>query len=170
MSVLQLEIPARSRKCCVEQEDFSSGSEYYSLLELDDECYKRKDFCPDCWKKHNTHPVADKSKKIFWKSRVPLKTDASPQTIQRDQYALQLLREFLQSGRKEEEPQAFVLALFLARSKLLRCINEVKENGKHVFLYEVAATEEILPVKKVDLSTDQAEEVRKVLAAKCKHI
>ena len=156
MSLSLLAIPPRSRRCCVEQEDFYPGGEYYSLLEMEGvEEYRRRDFCPACWSKEDFNP-----RKIFWRSRVPAK-EHQPETVEQDKEALIFLRELLESG---QEAQAFVLALFLARNRLLRLLKEVHE----LHLYEVVDTEEILCVKKVALSTIQVEEVRKALADKFK--
>lgn len=150
-------IPPRSKRCHKEQEEFQPGGEYYSLLEPENEGYKRSDFCPTCWNKRTLQ-----HQKIFWKSRIPTKTP--PPTIQRDQDALSFLKNLIQSN--QEEAQAFILALLLTRNRLLRCVNEIWENGKIFSLYEVIETEEILSVKKITLSHTQIEEVRKALANK----
>jgi len=154
---MNLQIPPRSRRCCKEQEEFYPGGEYYSNLEPDSkEGYKRNDFCPACWNKEGSS-----SGKIFWKSRVPIKEP--PTAIPRNQETLSFLRE-LQNGR--EESQAFVLALFLARKGLLRRLKEVQENNEAILVYEMVETEEILFIKKVELSVIQVENVRKALVGK----
>jgi hypothetical protein len=148
-------IPPRSRRCYKNEEDFYPGGEYYSLLESIKEGYKRSDFCPNCWQSESS------SGKIFWKSRIPEKEPSS----QRYPEALSFLKTLIQTD--QESSQAFILALFLARNRLLRYLKEVQENDEIMLLYEVLETEEILCIKKVELSAIQAEEVRKALSSVC---
>lgn len=145
-------IPRRSRYCSGGQEEFVSDMEYYSILVEDHSShYLRQDFCPTCWKQ------IDKSKnKIFWKSKIPPKKQIQELTnLKKEDQAMELLRDAFDKSREEENVRIFVLALYLARRKRLIFRKEIEKNGVVYFFYEVAATEEMIYVKKIDLAQSQ---------------
>ena len=168
MALIKFEIPPRSRRCEFGKEDFSQGMEYYSVLEdTENEGFHRKDYCETCWEKLLLDPETASFGKVHWKSRVPVKKQDSYSSLQRDEKAMELLKEILQDGRKEDAPQAFVLTLLLVRNKMLQFKQEIlDDDGQVVLLYEVAATEEMIAVQKIDLSLIQIEKIQKILAEK----
>jgi len=166
MALHTFEIPRRHRQCALGQEDFVPGQSYYSLLEQGKEGYERKDYCPECWKKQLDGSVGHLEGKVFWKSSVPEKQSISEEAKRRDERALDLLKEYSSSDRPEELSQAFILALLLSRNKLLQLKQEVEEEGKTVMLYEVRRTEEMIGVRKLDLSSIQTDLIQTALAEK----
>jgi len=70
------------------------------------------------------------------------------------------------SNLEEESIQAFVLAIYLERKRLLFFRREIEQEGHSMNLYEVAETEEMLCVKKVPLSALQIDKVQRELAKK----
>lgn len=168
MALVKFEIPPRMRRCCLGNEDFLPGMEYISLLEEGkDEKYFRKDFCQPCWKEASLLALDQISGYVHWKSQVPLKTPGNGKQMKREFKALELLREIIANGDEEEESQAFVLALLLVRGKKIQLKQEITEDGKgQILLYEVAETEEMLAVKKVNLSAIQTVRLQQILALK----
>jgi len=146
------EIPRRHRRCVMGDEEFTHGMSYYSLIEpIQEGGYDRKDYCKECWKTVFTDPATRPDGKIYWRSTVPQKFEASEDSLRRDEKALRLLKEVYHGNSPEELEQAFVLALLLSRNKLLQLKQEVKEEGKSFQLYEVRSTEEMLLVLLNDL-------------------
>lgn len=163
----QIEIPRRSTVCAVGQESFAPGSEYYSaLVEGENGEWKRQDFCLACWEA-SAREECVKNARSYWKSKVPLKVESVPLSRNRDERALQLLKQALTIEGSRNDEEAFVLALFLARSRVLFLRQQLQqEDGSTVNLYEVAATEEMLAVKKITLPQLQIEKIQQQLAAK----
>jgi len=144
--------------------------EYYSMLEEGEGGeFLRKDYCLPCWKKVLTGGKENISQKIFWKSHVPVKKQGPDLSLRRNERAFQLLKEIYQKETEEDIVQAFVLTLLLARNRMLQLRQEITQNdGQPILLYEVADTEEMLCIKKVNLSNIATDKVRQALAEKLK--
>lgn len=168
MALVKFDIPPRARRCCLGNEDFTQGMEYISLLEeKDDEGYLRKDYCLACWKTAGEAPGNPQIGEVHWKSQVPLKSRSDSKDMRRDVRALELLREILETGSEDEEGEAFVLALLLQRGKRLVLKQEIADQGKEpLLLFEVAGTEEMIPIKKISLSAIETEKLQHILARK----
>lgn len=168
MAIVSINIPMRSRRCCRGQEEFTQGTEYYSLLEEgSEEGFLRKDFCVPCWEKRISEEEETNPSRIYWKSSVPVKKQGPDLSLRRDERALQLLKEIYQNDSEEDLSQAFVLALLLARTRVLQLRQEmIQDDGQVILLYEVADTEEMLCVKKIDHSNIPKQEVQQLLAEK----
>lgn len=159
--MFSIDIPRRGRICSQGGESFEPGIEYYSLLiEQENEKWQRLDFCVACWPEAY-QKWADKLH-THWKSRVPQGQQKKDNTS-RNEKALELLRIALQN---EDHAEAFVLALFLVRSRVLASRQQMQHEGKPVILYEVLATEEMLPVQQIPLSQLQVDKLQAELANK----
>lgn len=164
----QLEIPRRSNICAKGNETFTSKQKYYSLIfEDSDEKLCRNDYCESCWEliRHQT----DLKIKTFWKSQIPEKKPQSMRAINRDELALELFKEALGKNSDDDAAEAFVLALYLARRKLIAFRQQIsREDGISVHLYEINDTEEMVCVRPVALSQLQTDVLQKCIAEKLK--
>ena len=165
--MFQIEIPKRASYCVKGGEPLLQGAEYYSALIRGetDEIYHRQDYCQTCWEKQYTNQAHISSS---WKSTVPLKKEVSELPKQRDSRALFLLKEALNNlDGNNKTAEAFVLALYLARRRLVFLRQEIKREGKlPLCVYEVAATEEMICVPKISLLDLHVEKVQLELAKK----
>ena len=163
--MFQIEIPKRATHCAKGGEPLLHGTEYYSILSRQEngESYQRKDFCPSCWEK------GGHSKEISsWKSVVPQKKEALELPKHKDERALFLLKEALANPESSENTaEAFVLALYLARKRLIVLRQEMlREEKVPICIYEVIETEEMLCVPKISVSNLRVEEVQAELSKK----
>jgi len=159
----QLEIPRRLAACSKQEEKFTPGMDYYSVLKETEEGLCRTDFCVHCWEQSAKQECLEQAL-THWKSKVPPKGKGLFLSQNRDERALQLLKETLGSDLPESQADCFVLALYLARRRLLMMRQQIEqEPGQFYFLYEVAATEEILTVKRMDLLQLSVDEIQKRL-------
>jgi len=162
--IFQIDIPKRASCCFKGGEPLTHGSEYCSaLIKNEDESYQRQDYCLTCWKEIQNH-LASHS----WKSAVPLKKEASELPKHRDDRAFYLLKEALSSPHHDQNiAEAFILALYLARRRLIYLRQEIHQEGKlPVNVYEVAETEEMLCVPKISISALEVEKIQVALAKK----
>jgi hypothetical protein len=159
--LLQQEIPRRKQNCFAGQESFVPGMEYYSLLNEDDAGkWVRRDFCLACWEK-----FADQKRDAsYWKSKVPEEKKHPKTHADKNERALELLVTALQDPNTDTLGEAFILALYLARNKRLA----LRSQDEDVMIYEVLATEELLAVPKLDLSSLQIEKIQETLSSKLK--
>jgi len=167
-NVFQIDIPKRSQLCSIGNELLSEGMEYYSLLTTDAEgAYSRRDLCPICWDKFQEN-FSGSENKTHWRSKVPSKKAIAVLPVNRDDRVLYLLKEVL-NDPENQGSEAFVLALYLARRRVLLLRHELcQEDGSVLLLYEVGATEEMLCVKKMQLSSLQTEKIQLEIASKLK--
>lgn len=162
---LQVNIPKRSTLCAAGQETIEPGSIYYSILVEENQEISRRDFCSSCWAKFESSKTLPAE--IYWKSKaiVQKKEKAKPQD--RETRALEFLKEALHLNSAAAKSEAFILALFLARRRWLYLRQQImQEDGQRLFLYEVAATEEMLAIPRIALSPADIQQVQKCIADK----
>lgn len=148
-----LQIPKRSSCCCHGQEPFSEGMEYYSFIQRDKEnIYLRNDYCKTCWKEMQS------SEKTFWKGKIQPKLKDELKSS--EETALLYLEDILTSGDKKQE--AFILALYLVRKKILA----FRKSIDGFDLYEKLETEEMLAIPKVPIAELNLADLQKSLAEK----
>lgn len=149
-----LKIPRRSPICSIGGEPFKAGMEFIShLYEGDKGILFRKDFCMHCKSTENGVPVG------LWKGKVPHPKERKL-PLERNARALELLHRALEESTNEAAEEAFVLALFLARGRLIVARQELE--GR--ILYEVLATEEMLAVPRLALSNLEIAKIQNRLA------
>lgn len=169
MSLL-IEIPIRNKVCSKGQEPLQPNMEYYSILVEGENGFARQDYCLACWEKEKQ---GGSTKMIsHWKAHVPNKTkngdEDEASKLDKQERALHFLKKSLQENSVEAEREAFVLALYLARQRILYLRQEIKQDGQRIQLYEHADTEEMIPVKRVDLSAQHLKKTQESLAEKLK--
>lgn len=128
------------------------------VYEGENGAFIRKDYCHTC----SGSCASQEGVVSSWKSVVPTRKKEQ-QPFDRNERALELLRACVARDEVEEREEAFVLALYLARNRKLL---QRKDLSPEVALYEIAATEEMLPVHKVSLSSLGVAEVQERLARK----
>jgi hypothetical protein len=166
--MFQLEIPKRSLHCFNGGELLHPGTEYYSALfrgENENVCH-RHDYCLACWNKSDCH--SEVGQISSWKSVVPQKKDGSDLPKKRDERALYLLKKALcEPENNHSIAEAFVLALYLARRRLIVLRQEMIMEGKPpLCIYEVRDTEEMVCVPKIPISELEIEKLQMELAKK----
>lgn len=138
----QIEIPKRGKVCLGCQKPFEKGDSFRSAL-IENEGWKRADYCVSCWEQ-----LPQIEKVAFWHGVVPEQSDKVSLPKDKGERALLLLKE--KSATPDHEREAFLLALYLLRKKLILLRKEVKnKEGEMLYLFEVAETEEPIAIKKV---------------------
>lgn len=164
LSLFQTNIPKRGDLCAAGQEVIQPGEVYYSVLLEKDEMIIRQDFCVTCWKQLSNHDALPSE--VHWKSKAAPKKEEKIKSKDRESRAFDLLKQFLNDNSPEAKADAFILALFLARRRWLYLRQQITQNdGTVLYLYEVAATEEMLAVTRIALSQIEIQEAQERLAS-----
>lgn len=165
-----IEIPKRSAHCFDQKEPLTAGMDYVSVILNDEsgEKFIRQDFCLPCWQKKEKQGLSS-TYKSFWKGKVP-PSKAEKQVPFHPDQLLEWLRQALQDSTPAGQARAFVLALFLTRKKQLFLRQEVKVQSKPALLFEVAETEEMLTVQKIDLTITQIASIQQELTEELKKL
>jgi len=142
------EIPRRSVECKLCALKLTAGDYYYSFLDSLTAVPERHDFCMSCWEKEGKERAGSHG---FWKARSAMKSPPVPPSKRKAMRALSLLKEY--TGAPLCEAEQFILALYLARKKVLALRSEISaERGIYQY-YEVVETSEMIPVKAIELSS-----------------
>ncbi len=164
--IFQQEIPRRGTHCYQEKEILDPHMEYYSVLcEADDHATQRFDFCAKCWKEKAKSEWIAKAKS-YWKAKVFSKKEIKPPDLSRDDRALALLKKAKATEGTLNAAELFVLALYLARRRILVLREDRKQPDSHTNLYEDIHSSEMYAIARVDLMNVQLMEIQKVLASK----
>lgn len=159
-----IDIPKRHSQCSHAEEKLIPGEEMYSAIFEEEESFARKDYCSQCWAELR-NDTAIRDAVTTWKSLVPDKKGAKEIFLDRDDKALALLNQFAVSEKQEEIEQAMILALYLSRKRKLYQRKEMADDkGGVTLLFEVAQTQEIIAVKKVDLQAINLDAIQKLIA------
>lgn len=156
MQIIPLKIPRRKRHCDLCTQSFAPQSTYDTVLVEKEEGWDRRDFCSSCW-----NPELKQSAKSHWRAIVPRKIEGAAATEETFLELIDHLRLILEKASNPS--QAFILALYLARKKLLQKRQEVEHDGVLVTLYEVKGNEEILAVPHIDITTLDAASLQEEL-------
>jgi hypothetical protein len=151
--------------CSKGQEPFVPGAACYSILLETPQGWQRQDLCEKCWLELQTEHLSSPIRNT-WKTQIPRKLPIAELPKHKEERALALLKLAIQQDSLEDREEAFFLALYLMRKKILCFRQEIDQFGEKILLYEIAATEEIIPVKKVN--NVAVELVRDRLASKLK--
>jgi len=165
-SVLPIEIPKRAKICVKCEETFKPGMEYYSILvDESNASIKRQDFCLSCWGKNAEVPADVKS---VWKAQVSYQKDEKHQFRNRDEKIFHLFKELLYQEEEQDKMEAYVLSLYLMRKKQLLQREELTQDEEVKILYEIASTEEMILVKRFELTQMQIGLIQLRIAEKLK--
>lgn len=148
-----LQIPKRAACCSHGKEPFKEGMEYYSIIKHEKEnIYVRQDYCHNCWRE------SKHIEKTYWKGKIQSKETVELKSS--EERALAYLEEILTHEDKKQE--AFILALFLVRKKMLA----YRKSIEGFDLYEKLANEEMIAIPKITISQLDIPFLQKSLAEK----
>lgn len=131
---------------------------YVSSLALQGDAAVRRDYCPPCWQLVDAGAAASV---IYWKGKVPSEKAAEHKDFDR---AFSLLRTLVHSGVESDRAGGYVLALYLARCRLLHLKGDRQIEGQQGMLYEHILSEEMIWVPKISSQNLNIGQVREILA------
>jgi hypothetical protein len=146
MQILLIKIPRRKRLCDACQQPFPPQSTYDTVVSELEEGWMRRDYCSACWQ-----PALKEGAKSHWRATIPAKQDTPVNAEETLLDMIDHLRLLIEKG--SNPPQAFILALYLSRKKVLQKRQELEHEGAIVTLYEIKGTEEMLAIPHVDITT-----------------
>ena len=88
--------------------------------------------------------------------------------IQKDT-AETLLRKLIEQNDPKHGPASYILAVMLERKRILRVKEQIKREGKRIFVYEHPKTGDVFTIADPDLHLDQLEQVQQDVAMLLEH-
>jgi hypothetical protein len=133
----QITIPKRSQSCMQCNKPFAPNQEIHSQVVEGEEEWIRQDACVECFS-----PIENAAK---WKQVIDSNEKIVPENRDHIEKLLELLQKLIESEAASDHEEAFLLALYLVRKKVL--VHRVRMG-----LYENAETGDMFLVPKIDFS------------------
>lgn len=157
-------IQARARVCQSCGQAFADKTTYHTLLFEQRSGFERMDICSGCWDARAREEAKDRKGFVsHWQGVFVVPPPAPPEAIQKDS-AETLLRRLLERGAPEWQPAAYILAAMLERKRILKIREQLRQNGRRVFVYELPKSGEMFSIADPELRLDQLEQVQRDVA------
>jgi hypothetical protein len=154
-------IQSRSHACQACEESFADKQPYHTLLFDRKNELLRIDVCESCWTSRYSQNSDEAGDLISrWQGVYEAPPPAPPEAIQKET-AETLLRKLIEQGDPKHGAACFILAVMLERKRLLKVKEQIKRDGRRVFVYEQPKTGDIFTIADPDLRLDQLEEVQR---------
>lgn len=161
-------IQSRAHACEACTQPFADKQPYHTLLFDEKEGLRRSDICDPCRQKQLTGETASPAGFIsHWQGIFevpPPVVDA----IQKET-AETLLRKLIEQNDPIHAPATYILAVMLERKRILKVKEQLKRDGKRIFIYEQPKTGDIFTIADPDLHLDQLEQVQHDVANLLEH-
>ncbi len=142
MSLLQLKIPARSRKCLSCEARFEDRDKVFSTVEGEEEDPQRKDYCASCFDESSL------DEQIWGHWYIVIKKEKIQLTP--DQKAMELFKHEQEGSNGE---YLLFIAQYLRRKKQLVQRPEIKK--EELFFFEDPKTSEVYGIPKMQIHPDK---------------
>ena len=161
-------IQSRAHACDACGRLFADKETYHTLLFDEKTDFRRSDVCPACWQKQFSEGARERKGFISYWQGVYEAPPTRSDPIQKDT-AESLLRKLIERNDPHYLPASFILAVMLERKRLLKVKEQVRREGRRVFIYEQPATGDLFTITDPDLQLNQLEQVQHDVAALLEH-
>lgn len=161
-------IQSRAHACQACEKPFADKELFHTLLFDEKNELRRLDVCHNCWQGQFSEGGTERKNFIsYWQGEyeapIPI-----PEAIQKET-AETLLRKLLIRDDPKHEAACYILAVMLERKRLLKIKEQLRREGKRIFIYEQPSTGDLFTVKDPELQLDQLEEVQRDVAGLLEH-
>ena len=161
-------IQSRAHACEACAQPFADRQPYHTLLYDERQELRRMDVCDACWKNQFTDGARERKGFIsHWQGIFEVPPPVT-EAIQKDT-AETLLRKLLEQNDPQHAPAAYILAVMLERKRILKVKEQVKRDGRRIFIYEQPKTGDIFTIADPDLHLDQLQQVQHDVAQLLEH-
>lgn len=145
MILPRIDFPKRQAQCSADGHIFLTGEKYHTLVFYAEKGWQRKDLCVNCWTQLQQEPSP--APQCSWQSSIAEKPKKEEPPKHKDERALALFKEKSIDLTQESSQEAYVLALYLARKKILLKKQEIDQGGERFSVYETAGDEAIFAIR-----------------------
>ena len=162
-------IQSRAHACQVSGHHFADKEPFYTLLYQDKHELKRLDVAAAAWTpEFSAEVLARKGYISHWKGIYEAPPPAPPDAIQKDT-AETLLRKLIEANDPSHSAACYILAVMLERKRILKVKEQIKNEGRRIFIYEQPKTGDIFTIADPDLQLNQLEAVQRDVANLLEH-
>ena len=157
-------IQSRAHACQTCEEPFADRQIYHTILLDHRHEYQRRDLCGKCWAgKYGDGAAGQKGFISHWEGVYEAPSAAPPDPIQKET-AETLLRRLVEKNDPEYHAASYILAVMLERKRLLKVKEQLRQEGRRLFVYEHPKTGDLFTIPDPDLQLNQLEAVKRQVA------
>jgi hypothetical protein len=159
-------IQSRAHVCEACGQPFADKQPYHTVLSEEGKELRRSDICEPCAQKNGDI----RSRPGFishWHGIFEVPPPVT-EAIHKDT-AETLLRKLVEQNDPQHAPVAYILAVMLERKRILKVKEQIKRDGKRIFIYEQPKTGDIFTIADPELHLNQLEQVQHDVAHLLEH-
>ena len=162
-------IQSRAHSCQVSGHHFADKEPFYTVLYQDKHELKRLDVAVAAWTPEFSAEVGARKGYIsHWKGIYEAPPATPPEAIQKDT-AETLLRKLIEANDPSHSAACYILAVMLERKRILKVKEQIKIDGRRVFIYEQPKTGDLFTIADPDLQLNQLDAVQRDVANLLEH-
>lgn len=161
-------IQSRGHACQSCNRPFTDGETYYTILSHEKQDLLRIDVCQKCWAEQYSESRDRKGFISCWHGAYEAPPPAPVDPIQKEN-AETLLRRLIEINDPKYAAASYILAVMLERKRLLKVKEQIRTEGKRIFIYEQPKTGDVFTIPDPDLQLNQLDEVQRDVAQLLEH-
>ena len=160
-------IQSRGHACQACHKAFATGETYHTILFDEKRDFLRTDVCAKCWTEQYSEARDRKGFISYWHGEY----EAPPPLVEAigRASAETLLRKLVQANDPKHAAASYILAVMLERKRILKVKEQVRLEGKRIFIYEQPKTGDVFTIPDPDLQLNQLEAVQRDVAQLLEH-
>jgi hypothetical protein len=161
-------IQSRGHACQSCHAAFTDKQVYHTILFDEKRDFLRTDVCQKCWDAQFTESRDRKGFISCWHGAYEAPPPAPVDPIQKEN-AETLLRRLIELNDPKYAAASYILAVMLERKRLLKVKEQIRTEGKRIFVYEQPKTGDVFTIPDPDLQLNQLDEVQRDVAQLLEH-
>lgn len=152
-------IQSRGHVCQSCHAQFADKQVYHTILFDEKRDFLRTDVCQSCW---DTQFSESRDRKGFiscWQGEY--QAPPPPTEVIQKESAETLLRKLIELNDPKFGAASFILAVMLERKRILKVKEQIRSEGKRIFVYEQPKTGDVFTIPDPNLQLNQLEEVQR---------
>lgn len=160
-------IQSRGHACLSCHTAFTDKQVYHTILFDEKRDFLRTDVCQKCWDAQFTESRDRKGFISCWHGEYA----APPPQVEaiKKGDAEALLRKLVEVNDPKHAAASYILAVMLERKRILKVKEQIRAEGKRIFIYEQPKTGDVFTIPDPDLQLNQLEEVQRDVAQLLEH-
>jgi len=160
-------IQARGHACQSCQKPFAGGETYHTILFDEKKDFLRTDVCATCWTEQFSESRDRKGFISCWHAEYEA-PPAPVEAIQKEN-AETLLRKLIEVNDPRYAAASYILAVMLERKRILKVKEQIRIEGKRIFVYEQPKTGDVFTIPDPNLQLNQLEDVQRTVGQLLEH-
>jgi hypothetical protein len=152
-------IQSRGHVCQSCHAPFADKQVYHTILFDEKHNFLRTDVCQSCWDSQYSQARDRKGYISSWQGEY--EAPPPPTEVIQKESAETLLRKLIELNDPKFAAASYILAVMLERKRILKVKEQIRTEGKRIFVYEQPKTGDIFTIPDPDLQLNQLEEVQR---------